>query len=240
MLREEDLYPPVKAFLEGQGYAVKGEVGPCDVVARRGDDPVVVVELKLTLSLALILQGVARLKMTDAVYLAIPRTRKGKSVLGRRRRDIIALCRRLGLGLMTVQTEGGRAAPDSASRVETVLDPVPYAPRKSARRASLLLKEFDHRVGDPNKGGSRTRARVTAYRQDALRIAKCLATDGDASPKALRAATDVQKASAILQRDVYGWFQRVARGVYTITPKGRDALADYSDVIARLSDETKE
>jgi len=32
---ETDLYPPVKAFLEGQGYDVKGEVQDCDVVAIR-------------------------------------------------------------------------------------------------------------------------------------------------------------------------------------------------------------
>ncbi len=30
---ESDLYAPVKALLEGQGYVVKGEVRGCDVVA---------------------------------------------------------------------------------------------------------------------------------------------------------------------------------------------------------------
>lgn len=34
--RETDLYLPVKAFLEGQGYVVKAEVGAADVVAVRG------------------------------------------------------------------------------------------------------------------------------------------------------------------------------------------------------------
>ena len=29
--RETDLYAPVKAFLEGQGYDVKAEVADCDV-----------------------------------------------------------------------------------------------------------------------------------------------------------------------------------------------------------------
>ena len=37
--REQDLYEPVKRFLEDLGYEVKGEVRGCDVVAvRRGDD----------------------------------------------------------------------------------------------------------------------------------------------------------------------------------------------------------
>ena len=36
--KETDLYPPVKALLEGQGYEVKGEVGAADIVACRGDE----------------------------------------------------------------------------------------------------------------------------------------------------------------------------------------------------------
>ena len=43
---ESDLYAPVKALLEGQGYVVKGEVRGCDVVAVRGGEPPVIVELK--------------------------------------------------------------------------------------------------------------------------------------------------------------------------------------------------
>ena len=43
---ETSLYAPVKAFLEAQGYQVKAEVRHCDVVARRGDEPPVIVELK--------------------------------------------------------------------------------------------------------------------------------------------------------------------------------------------------
>jgi hypothetical protein len=47
--REEDLYAPVKRFLEGLGYEAKGEVRGCDVLAVRpggGADPPVVVELR--------------------------------------------------------------------------------------------------------------------------------------------------------------------------------------------------
>ena len=68
----------MKAFLEGQGYAVKGEIGPCDIVAvREGNDPVVV-ELKERLTLALILQAVDRLRVSPAVYIAF-RIGKGQS-----------------------------------------------------------------------------------------------------------------------------------------------------------------
>ena len=43
-LRETELYPPVKAYLEANGYTVRAEVLGCDVVALKDDD-VVAVEL---------------------------------------------------------------------------------------------------------------------------------------------------------------------------------------------------
>ena len=44
-MRERSLYPPVKSFLEAQGYEVKGEVNGCDLVAIRGEEAPVIVEL---------------------------------------------------------------------------------------------------------------------------------------------------------------------------------------------------
>ena len=71
--RETDLYPAIKSFLEDQGYVVKSEVGAADVVAVRGAEPPIVVELKLGFSLALFHQCLARLKVSDDVYLAVAR-----------------------------------------------------------------------------------------------------------------------------------------------------------------------
>jgi hypothetical protein len=68
---------------------------------------------------------------------------------------------------------------------------------------------------------------MTAYRQEALRCAGLLAINGPMAPKAMRAAADVPNAARILQQDVYGWFERIERGVYGITPKGRSGLAQY-------------
>src|SRR5688500_5534132 len=68
---EVALSAPVKALLEGQGYVVKGEITGCDLVGVRGDEPPVVVELKRTFGLALVSQGIDRLALTDAVYLAV-------------------------------------------------------------------------------------------------------------------------------------------------------------------------
>ena len=80
MEREQDLYAPVKALLEAQGYTVKGEVGAADVVAIRGQEPPLVVELKLRFSLGLFHQAIARLSVSDTVYIAVPRP-TGKTAL---------------------------------------------------------------------------------------------------------------------------------------------------------------
>ena len=114
-------------------------------------------------------------------------------------------------------------------------DPAPYVPRKNKRRSSLLLQEFERRVGDPNLGGSNQRPIITAYRQDAVRCAAFVKQQGTAKVADIRKNTAVEKASAILQRDVYGWFQRTDRGIYGLSPKGEEALTIFSDVLDALS-----
>ncbi|MGB7271487.1 MAG: DUF2161 family putative PD-(D/E)XK-type phosphodiesterase [Albidovulum sp.] len=213
--READLYAPVKAHLEAQGYEVKAEIGDCDILARRGNAPPVVVELKLTFSLALVMQGVARQALFDHVYLAVPVS--GEKGWKLRYKDIIRLCRRLGLGLLAV-----RAGADPA--VETHLDPGPYVPRKNAAKAGRLIREFDRREGDPNTGGTTGIKRMTAYRQDAIRCAQHLQVNGPTKAAHIAAATEISRAAAIMRADHYGWFERVERGIYTLTPKGQAAL----------------
>jgi hypothetical protein len=209
MSLESDLYAPVKALLEGQGYSVKGEVRGCDVVAVRGKEPPVIVELKRAFGLSLVLQGVDRQALSDAVYLAVGAWPKNM-------RNVKKLCRRLGLGFIVVAKE----------RADVVFDPAPYTPRKNRRKASRLLGEHARRVGDPNRGGSSTKVpMMTAYRQAALRCAASLAANGPMKVAALRTACDAPNAASILRDDFYGWFERVERGVYALTPKGRRGLA---------------
>src|SRR3546814_5875399 len=93
-----------RAFLEGQGYAVKAEIRGCDLVARRGEEPPVIVELKKAFNLALLLQGVDRLAVSDQVYLAFAAPTRA-AAWRRDRRAIVKLCRWLGLGLLAVHPE---------------------------------------------------------------------------------------------------------------------------------------
>lgn len=216
---ETDLYEPIKRYLEAQAYEVKAEVRGCDVVAVRGEEPPVIVELKTAFTLSLVYQGLDRLALSDAVYLAVAAPKR------RLPSEAKKLCRMLGLGLLTVTSRG---------LVEVHADPGPYQPRKHKQRRQMLLGEFSLRVGDPNRGGSTRRPLITAYRQDTLRCLKIVATHGPTKVAEIRKQAAVARAGGILLADVYGWFMREGRGVYGLSPKGRQALHDFSDALALL------
>jgi len=225
-MSEVELYGPIKRFLEAQGYIVKGEIGACDIVAVRGDESPVVVELKERLSLALILQAVDRLTISDVVYIAF-RIGKGQSASWRSRtKQVKSLLRRLGLGLLTVSARGN---------VVPVLDPAPYRTRSNASRRERLLREFAERVGDPEAGGSASRQRLTAYRQDALRCARELAGAGVLKLSCIRERAGVPRAGPILRDNHYGWFDRVKTGHYELSPKGRQDLVHWSGALENLA-----
>ncbi|WP_146344218.1 DUF2161 domain-containing phosphodiesterase [Falsiphaeobacter marinintestinus] len=217
MAREQDLYPPIKALFERQGYTVKGEVGAADVVACRGDEPPVIVELKVGFSLSLYHQAITRLSVTDLVYIAVPKP-TGKTAR-RALKDNTAMCRRLGLGLITIRTD---------QRVEVQCDPGPYAPRKSKKRANRLLREFDRLTGDPNAGGATRHGIVTAYRQDALRCAAHLAEAGPSKGSDVAKASGVGNATRLMADNHYGWFERVSKGIYGLTDQGTAGLQHWA------------
>ena len=218
MQREADLYPPIKAYLEAQGYAVKGEVGAADLVALRGEEEPVIVELKLRVNLTLYHQAVARLGLSDLVYIAIPKP-TGRTAR-RALRENTTLCRRLGLGFLTVRTDG---------TVEPHCDPGPYAPRRNTKKRARLLREFARLQGDPNEGGATRHGIVTAYRQDALRCALYLAESGTEKGSLVAKATGVKTATRLMRENHYGWFKKVEKGVYDLTTQGRQGLTDWSE-----------
>ncbi len=210
-LAETDLYPPLKTWLEAAGYTVHGEVGGCDLAARRGDE-LVLIEIKLAVNLDLVLQVVRRQEAAASVYAAVPPPRSA----GKRWRELARLLKRLEVGLVLVSPASGR--------VEVAFHPIRQERRirKSATRA--FLTEMAGRSRDLNLGGSTRRPLMTAYREAALQAAAILASLGNASPKDLRSRGASPKTGDILLHNHYGWFERVARGVYTLTEAGREAL----------------
>jgi hypothetical protein len=209
---ETELYEPVKRFLEAAGYVVKGEVGGCDLVGiAEGEPPLVVVcELKQSFNLELILQAVDRQAQSDEVWIAARASLRGKGRESDHRfRD---LCRRLGLGMLGV---------GSTDIIEIIVSPVAPLPRKNTRKRIRLVEEHRRRKGDPTAGGSTRKPIMTAYRQQALACAAAL-RDGPLRPRDLKATTPI--AAKILLHNVYGWFDRIDRGVYALTPSGHEAL----------------
>src|SRR6266566_1331682 len=212
--RETSLYAPVKRFLETLGFDVKGEICGCDLVAIRGEEPplVVIGELKLGFNLELVLQGIDRAAACDEVWLAV----RGSRRRGRERDPRVRkLCRLLGFGLLGVSSSGC---------VEVLVEPGPWRPRRDARRRSRLLDEHLRRLGDPAAGGSCKAPIMTAYRQQALACAASL-SGGPRRTSDVKAA--IPDAPKILLRNVYGWFFRVVRGTYGLTPEGTAALARW-------------
>ncbi len=241
---ETELYAPVKRWLEARGYAVRGEVRGCDVVAVRDGEPwPVVVELKKRFNLSLFLQAVERRAMTPYVYVAAERSdRKNAFALSELRR----LCGLLGVGLLTVKLYKRKpalvelhcepAAPGEAGVFGAAGGP----PKTPGRRTARVLDEFRERSGDYNAGGVTGRKLVTAYREKALRCAEALHTHGPLAPRQVRDLIASDMARAILARNVYGWFRRVSRGVYALTPAGERALGEFADVVAATTGAARE
>jgi hypothetical protein len=210
---ETSLYLPVKRFLEGLGFAVKGEIGHCDLVALAadGDAPVVVIgELKLSFNLELVLQGVERAAACDEVWLAARLSARGKGRESDAR--FRNLCRRLGFGMLGVSQSG---------EVHILVSPAAPEPRRNSRRRSRLIDEHQRRKGDPVAGGGSRAPVMTFYRQQALACAAAM-TRGPTRPRDLKPG--IPEAAKILQGNVYGWFARAERGLYVLTDAGHAAL----------------
>ena len=218
---ETSLYLPVKRFLEGLGFEVKGEVCGCDLVALDHGAPAAVVigELKRSFTLELVLQAVDRSAACDEVWLAVRMSAQGRGRESDAR--VRKLCRLLGFGLLAVSNSG---------KVEVLVEPVPWRPRRDAKRRSKIVDEHRRRQGDPAVGGTTRQPIMTAYRQQAVACAAALAL-APARPRDLKPA--MPDAPKILLSNVYGWFVRVERGIYTLSETGKEALAHWK---ARLPD----
>lgn len=218
-MKETDLYYPIKRFFEDKGYKVKAEITNCDVVAIKEDDEPIIIELKKFLSIDLLTQGIDRQFISDNVYLAFPH---GNGKVFKKRLDgFIKLCKRLGLGLLSVRLE--------VDLIVVHCEPQEYKPRKINKRKIGLLNEFNKRIGDPNVGGQSRKKIITAYRQDVLRILKYMELNGATQPKDIVKDLGIKKAPSILQLNYYGWFERKKRGVYVVSSLGQEAITENAD-----------
>lgn len=227
--REEELYEPIKKHYEQLGFTVKSEVLHCDLVAIHPENSdTIIVEMKKTFNLALLLQGIERLRLNNQVVLAVERNRKKSGAHNQRYGDLTELCRMLGLGLMTVTFYKTKKPV-----IEMLCEPGD-PPQRGVRRKkqAQLHMEFKERSGDYNVGGSTRRKLMTAYREKALRCAYALHMSGPLAPSQVAAITGYSQSGQTLRNNYYNWFDRIGRGKYMLRPEGILALTEYNDVIA--------
>ena len=229
---EQDLYEPVRIFLEQSGCTVRGEVGACDLVASTRDQTMMAVELKLVLNLTVILQATQRQRLFSDVWIAVARA--GKAQTGRRWQQLLHLLRRLELVLRIVDLEKP-SRPVSVALVPQMVDRSQLIRRNKARMLRLK-QEFEGRHGDHNRGGSTKVPRVTVYREQALRVAALMTGLDDASASQLKALGAPQLTWNILYDNHYKWFERLGFGRYRLSNAGRQALDQYAVLVAELKD----
>jgi len=228
-LLESDLYGPVCGYLESLGYEVKGEVKDCDVAAVR-DGELIVVELKRGFTLELLYQAMDRQRIADGVYVAVPLPKRG--YMSPRIRDMQSLCRRLELGLIFVGfTSAGTPQLDVA-----VHPGAASAPRRDKKRRLAVIREHELRTGSANTGGVSRKKILTAYKEQALLVARLLREGGPLTAEEVRRRGGPENTAAILGRNVLRWFEREAapggrKYLYRVGPKGLEALETYGHLL---------
>ena len=222
--KETDLYEPIRAFLEEEGYQVQAEVKNCDIAAVK-DGQLVIVELKKTFSLKLVYQGLERQSLTDQVFVAIPRPKKGARE--KSWKDMLKLLKRLELGLLTV------ALDSPLHTVDVVLEPSDSPIRRNKKKKEQVKVELENRQVDANVGGMTRRKIMTAFREKSIRLACLLEREGQLSTAEFR-ERGLEDYVGIFMKNYDKWFKRVEKGVYALSEKGKEALEneDYTKVVA--------
>jgi len=225
-LLEKDLYRPIQRYFSREGFEVYGEVKDCDMVAVRGDE-IAIIELKLTLSVDLLIQAAKRQRITDKVFVAIPKPKY--RLKSKRWADKCHLIRRLELGLIIVSPSG------KGLKAELIFHPTPFHSKKSQGKSKVkraaILKEINGRSADFNIGGSTRTKIMTAYKENCIQIGCFLKEHGPLSPKSLRQMGAGDKTLSILTKNYYGWFERIKRGTYSLSDKGLKETMEYPDLL---------
>lgn len=226
-LYEVDLYEPIQKYFTKKGFEVYGEVKHCDLVAMK-EDKLIIVEFKLNLNIELLIQATKRQRLSEAVYIAIPKPKY--NMFSKKWKDICFLIRRLELGLIVVSFQNGVA------QIDIKFEPSPFDKKKSMKlsrkKRESIIKEVNGRHGDYNVGGSVQTKIMTAYRENCIQIAVFLERTGPKSSKKLQEMGTGERTYSILTKNYYGWFEKIKRGTYAISELGKEELKDYPEQVS--------
>lgn len=226
---EKELFDPIKAYFEKDGYVADGEVNGIDMYLERGEEHIAV-ELKKTLDFRSVQQAALRQKITDTVYIGIYRP---KDFFSKAFKDKLYILKRLGIGLIVV-------AP--VTKAVNVVNPpivseISSFQSRNKGKKEAVSKEFARRKAKANTGGVHGTKLVTGYREDALLVLDALMEcGGEGSSASVRERSGVENSTQILYNNYYGWFEQVKRGFYKVTDAGYDALVEFELIMPSLKD----
>ena len=202
-MKEYQLFAPIKTYFEDKGYSIYAEVKNCDVIAQK-EKEIIIIEMKLRFNIKIIYQALDRQKISDKVYVALPRPKKNKEYIKK-------ILKSLELGLIIIEN----------NKIIEIFEPLKEAPRNNKRKRELI-KEIEEREIDDNIGGINNKKINTAYRQKAAKIAKILLKIGPSSAKEIIKNYNCPKESReIMYRNYYGWFERAGNGIYMLSDLGK-------------------
>jgi len=217
-LKEIDLYKPLKLYLENEGYTIRSEVKNADIVGVKNEQ-MIIVEMKMSFNLKLVYQLLERQRLTDDVYAAVPVTYKSRR--SQSFKSMVKLLKRLSVGLIVVYDK------KEGLVVEKIFDPKLNRYNRSHVKERSLKYEFENRSGDFNTGGSVGKKIITVYREKAIQVGCLLEAEGTMRLKDIRKRIGDSKVNTILQKNHYGWFLRLDRGMYTLDKNALNEIKKF-------------
>ena len=231
-MKETELYEPIKTYLLKNGYNVQAEVKNCDI-AYLENKKLVVIEMKKSFNLKLLYQAIDRKTFADKVFVAINRP---KSFKKRETKHMLKILKAMDIGLISVSLDS------PLKSVEIILEPKDEKLRKKTRKRTMVLNEINRRNLDLNIGGSTKKDNIlTAYKEQVIFVACVLNKIGQSSPVNIKKQFNIQNVSYILQKNHYDYFEKIERGVYTLSKKGKNMLKEenFKEAIAYYTKEVE-
>lgn len=223
--KECQLFNPIKKYFIEKGYTVQGEVKNCDVVCFK-DDEIIAIELKKSFNLKVLYQAIDRKAFSNYVYIAIERP---KNFRKKEVKYMLKILQAMEIGLITISMDS------PIKSIQIILEPVYKKVNNCSKKRKIILNEIKNRNLDINIGGSSTKNSklLTAYRESSIHIACALEVLQKASAKELKSITKIEKAYNILYENHFSYFQKIERGVYSLSEIGTNMLygEDFKEAI---------
>lgn len=231
-MKETELYKPIKNYLLKNGYNIQAEVKNCDI-AYLENKKLVVIEMKKSFNLKLLYQAIDRKTFADKVFVAINRP---KSFKKRETKHMLKILKAMDIGLISVSLDS------PLKSVEIILEPKDEKIKKKTRKRTMVLNEINRRNLDLNIGGSTKKDNIlTAYKEQVIFVACVLNKIGQSSPANIKNQFNIQNVSYILQKNHYDYFEKIERGIYTLSKKGKNMLKEenFKEAIAYYTKEVE-